>query len=409
MSSSPSTPQPVDPYTQAAAQYGLSTGTAQFNAGLNRTNNVNPMGGSYWSAAYPGQTQMFPGGNQGGSGVPTSGGLTGPSASGPGGGVTNAPPAYTGNHGGDYASIGGNGMSLGQVPSYGLGGGSATGTQGMPSPNYGSNMSSPTGGAPTYTQFTSLAPQFQDALNKPIDTSGLAGMPGGPSTTQDLQNTQDALYQKQMQYLAPEQKLQSEQEQSQLANMGATVGSAAYNNEMDRIGRQQQAQTSDARTQAITGAGAEQSRLFGLGTQGLTNQITARNAPLNEYETLAGNGAGAQATAQTPDISGAFNSNYQGAVNSANAQTASQNQTESSLASAAMLAAMFFSDRRLKEDIKKVGKTDDGLPVYTYKYKGDSRTQMGVMAQDVEKERPEAVFSLGGRGGPKMVDYGAIS
>lgn len=416
MSDSPSTPQPVDPYTQAAAQYGLSTGTAQFNAGLNRTNNVNPMGGSYWSAAYPGQgsgapgsTQMFPGGGLGGSGLPTSGGLTGPSASGPGAGVTNAPPAYTGNHA-PYTSIGGNGMSLGQVPSFGLGAGSATGTQGLPgAPNYSSNMQSPTGGAPTYTQYTSLAPQFQDALNKPIDTSGLAGMPGGPSTTQDLQNTQDALYQKQMQYLQPEQDLQSSQLQSQLANEGATIGSPAYNNEMARMSRQQQAQTSDARTQAITGAGAEQSRLFGLGTQGLTNQITARNAPLNEYETLAGNGAGAQATAQTPDISGAFAQNYQGALNSANAQTASNNQTESSLASAAMLAAMFFSDRRLKEDIRKVGKTDDGLPVYTYKYKGDSRTQMGVMAQDVEKDRPEAVFSLGGRGGPKMVDYGAIS
>jgi hypothetical protein len=203
-------------------------------------------------------------------------------------------------------------------------------------------MSSPTGGAPTYTQYTSLAPQFQDVLNKPIDTSGLAGMPGGPSTTQDLQNTQDALYQKQMQYLAPEQKLQSDQEKAQLANMGATIGSPAYNNEMDRVARQQQAATSDARTQAITGAGAEQSRLFGLGTQGLQNQITVRNAPLNEYETLSGNGGAAQATAQTPDISGAFNSNYQGAVNSANAQAASQNQTESSVASLAAMAAIYF-------------------------------------------------------------------
>jgi len=67
---------------------------------------------------------------------------------------------------------------------------------------------------------TQLAPQFQDVLNKPIDTTGLAGMPGGPSTTQDLQNTQDALYQKQMQYLAPEQKLASEQMDSKLAKHG---------------------------------------------------------------------------------------------------------------------------------------------------------------------------------------------
>ncbi len=408
MSSSPSTPAPVDPYTQAAAQYGLSTGTAQFNAGLNRTNNVNPMGGSYWSAAYPGAV-----GNSG-----PSTGLTGPSASGPGASIPNpsAPPAYTGNHapgmspgGLGYAAAPGSTFGGSSGIPYGLGSGASNPTQGLPGTgSYGPNMSSPTGGAPTYTQYTSLAPQFQDMLNKPIDTSGLAGMPGGPSTTQDLQNTQDALYQRQMQYLAPQQKLQSDQEQAQLANMGATIGSPAYNNEMDRLSREQQAQTSDARTQAITGAGAEQSRLFGLGTQGLTNQITARNAPLNEYETLAGNGGGAQATAQTPDISGAFNSNYQGQVNSANAQAASQNQTESSIASLAMMALM-FSDRRLKEDIKRVGKTEGGLPVYTYRYKGEPTTQMGVMAQDVEEKHPEAVFGLGGRDNFKMVDYGAIS
>jgi hypothetical protein len=62
----------------------------------------------------------------------------------------------------------------------------------------------------------------------------------------------------------------------------------------------------------------------------------------------------------------------------------------------------FFSDKRLKTDIKKVGKTDAGLPIYTYKYKGDNRTQMGVMAQDVEKKTPKAVSEVGGF---KAVDY----
>lgn len=70
-------------------------------------------------------------------------------------------------------------------------------------------------------------------------------------------------------------------------------------------------------------------------------------------------------------------------------------------AGAAMLPAL-FSDKRLKTDIKKVGKTNDGLPVYTYKYKGDDVTQMGVMAQDVEKKTPSAVRTLGGF---KAVDY----
>lgn len=61
-----------------------------------------------------------------------------------------------------------------------------------------------------------------------------------------------------------------------------------------------------------------------------------------------------------------------------------------------------FSDRRLKENVKKVGKTNDGLPIYTYNYKGDDKTQMGLMAQDVEKKKPEAV---GLAAGFKTVDY----
>jgi hypothetical protein len=65
-------------------------------------------------------------------------------------------------------------------------------------------------------------------------------------------------------------------------------------------------------------------------------------------------------------------------------------------------SAFFPSDKRLKTDIKKVGKTEGGLPIYTYKYKGDNRTQMGVMAQDVEKKTPKAVREVGGF---KAVDY----
>jgi len=62
----------------------------------------------------------------------------------------------------------------------------------------------------------------------------------------------------------------------------------------------------------------------------------------------------------------------------------------------------FFSDKRLKENVQKVGETNDGQPIYRYNYKGDPRTQIGLMAQDVEKEHPEAV---GLAGGYKTVDY----
>ena len=64
----------------------------------------------------------------------------------------------------------------------------------------------------------------------------------------------------------------------------------------------------------------------------------------------------------------------------------------------------FFSDRRLKTDIKRVGYTDDGMPIYKYKYKGDpeEKTQIGFMADEVEKKHPEAV---GVAAGFKTVDY----
>lgn len=62
----------------------------------------------------------------------------------------------------------------------------------------------------------------------------------------------------------------------------------------------------------------------------------------------------------------------------------------------------FFSDRRVKDDVKEIGKTHDGLPIYSYKYKGDDATRIGLMAQDVEKKHPEAVYDMGG---VKGVDY----
>jgi hypothetical protein len=68
----------------------------------------------------------------------------------------------------------------------------------------------------------------------------------------------------------------------------------------------------------------------------------------------------------------------------------------------------FFSDRRLKHDIKKIGETFDKQKIYSYKMHGDDRTHIGLMAQDVEKKRPRAVGVDPGSG-YKMVDYGAAT
>ena len=67
-------------------------------------------------------------------------------------------------------------------------------------------------------------------------------------------------------------------------------------------------------------------------------------------------------------------------------------------------ASFFGSDRRLKEDIQKIGKADDGLPIYKFRYKNDPEglPRIGFMADEVEKKNPDAVREMGGY---KAVDY----
>ncbi len=60
-----------------------------------------------------------------------------------------------------------------------------------------------------------------------------------------------------------------------------------------------------------------------------------------------------------------------------------------------------ISDRRLKTDIKRVGQTDEGLPLYVWRYKGSNIPHMGPMAQDVEVMQPHAL-------GPEIGGYKTV-
>lgn len=65
------------------------------------------------------------------------------------------------------------------------------------------------------------------------------------------------------------------------------------------------------------------------------------------------------------------------------------------------------SDARLKTGVKRVGQTDSGVPIYTYRMKWGGPVLMGVMAQELEKVNPGAVTQH--PLGYKMVDYGQVS
>jgi hypothetical protein len=117
-----------------------------------------------------------------------------------------------------------------------------------------------------------------------------------------------------------------------------------------------------------------------LGGQGTNTGTSTTSQPVNPWTTGAGLGLG---------ILG---------LSGGNGNTVGGN----------MFSSLGLSDRRLKEDIEPIGLLFNGLSVYKYRFRGSPKTEVGVMAQDVEKVRPDAVVDVGlWRGGPsvKMVDY----
>jgi hypothetical protein len=68
-----------------------------------------------------------------------------------------------------------------------------------------------------------------------------------------------------------------------------------------------------------------------------------------------------------------------------------------------------LSDVRAKEDIEPIGKTFDGQTIYRFRFRGDPRTQIGLIAQEAEKTHPHAVGEMQGLGGLKGIDLHAAT
>jgi hypothetical protein len=67
------------------------------------------------------------------------------------------------------------------------------------------------------------------------------------------------------------------------------------------------------------------------------------------------------------------------------------------------IAGLFsLSDKRAKENIEPVGETYDGQKIYRYNFKGSPKTEIGLIAQEVERHHPDAVGIINGIRG---VDY----
>ncbi|MGG7578863.1 tail fiber domain-containing protein [Rhizobium sp. Nf11,1] len=180
---------------------------------------------------------------------------------------------------------------------------------------------------------------------------------------------------------------QASLEQS-LADKGIAMGSAAYDNAMRDFSTRKQA--------------ASDQYLGDMYSNAQNSILTERNQPLNEISALM---SGSQVhqpsyvntpTTQLPtvDQAGLINENFNQKMGLYDRQVSQANAAMGGLfgLGGTLLGGWAKSDRRLKEDIRRVGTLDNGLPVYAFRYKEGGQMQIGLMSDDVRKIHPDAVF-----------------
>jgi hypothetical protein len=242
---------------------------------------------------------------------------------------------------------------------------------------------------PTYTATQTLSPE-QQALKAQTDAASLnigklANTQSGflnkylakpfEYKTSDAENYAFELGRKRLDPMLARNK---DQARTQLINSGIRPGTPAY----DQAYRQLTEQQSDAYNQLALNSQS----------QGFNQALTERNQPLNEISALmSGSQIQSPQFTNTPST-GVAGVDYTGLVN--------QKYQSELQASQAKMGGLFgllsggiglLSDRRAKRNITRVGVLDNGLPVYSYQYKGSNDWHIGLIADEVEKVKPEAV------------------
>jgi hypothetical protein len=292
-----------------------------------------------------------------------------------------------------------------------------------------------------------------------LDFSGVQGVDNAQA---QRQRAEDAAYQSQTARLDPRFAQQQRQMETDLANRGISRNSEAYSRAMADFERSKNDAYSNAQLGAINVGGAEAQRNYGMDMglrqqqvgeigqqgqfgnqaqaqmfgQGMTsnaqnfgqqmqssqyaNQLRQqqiaeaqqqRGMGLNEMNALLSGqqvqnpqfqNFGQAGAAQTPDLLGAASAQYGGALNQQSGKNAMFGDILGGIGS---MAAMYYSDARVKRDVRRIGRHPRGFGVYRYRYVGERGTRVGVMAQEVRRYMPEAVHN---RGGVLMVDYSMI-
>lgn len=204
----------------------------------------------------------------------------------------------------------------------------------------------------------------------------------------------------------------------QQQRFGQNAASAAFGNEaagLDFAQRAQQLQMENQAKESMFNQGLASNQFQNQArAQALQEADYLKNQPLNMLNALrSGNqtnmptfgnvSTGSQV--QAAPVYAAANDQYQAAMNTYQAKLANSQALMGGLASLGG-AAITASDRRLKQNIKKLWTRTNGLGVYFYNYINSIAPQIGYMADEVVKLYPEAVIRH--LSGYDMVDYGKI-
>jgi len=251
---------------------------------------------------------------------------------------------------------------------------------------------------PKYTQTTTLSPEQQQLYdlnnqtqqnlgNIGVQQSGKIGellnTPFDPATANKA--VEDKIASLGSARLDPMFERKRDALNTRLANQGIQIGSEAWKAATSQLGQDE----NDAYGQ-----------LFLNGQQQAFGQAQAtRNQPINEITALMSGsqvsqpnfGATPQTTIPTTDTAGLINNQFSQQQQQYQTGVSQQNALLGGLFGLGAAGVYKYSDRRLKKNIKKIGKTNDGQNLYRYEYKGSDTPEVGLMADEVLKRDPSAV------------------
>jgi len=227
------------------------------------------------------------------------------------------------------------------------------------------------------------------------------------------QTAQDAI----MARLNPQYDRRQQSLESQLANQGIARGTEAWKAGMTDLDNARNDAYIQAGLQGINTGNAARQQALQEQQFGRTDSLNMINALRTGSQVQQPNfiNAPQQQTTAGADLLGAANQQYGANLGAYNAQQAGANNFMGGLMGlggsafgAAGNAGGFsalFSDERLKSNIKRIG-THDELGVGIYSYDKFGKPEVGVMAQELKKVKPEAVSTH--ESGYLMVDYSQL-